>query len=96
MNRTLDNAPNRFTQRLDGVIGMLGVGTCVMFLGYSHVAADILPVFLPGDLIIIMLVERDGVFRACLADGDGQPIVEISDTLFSEEFSRSPWPVWVG
>jgi hypothetical protein len=67
---------------------MLGVGSYAMFRGYSHVVADDLPVFLPGDLIIITLAERDGVFRASLADGQGQPIADISDTLFSEEFAR--------
>ncbi|MBB5696984.1 hypothetical protein FHR19_000309 [Sphingomonas yantingensis] len=45
------------------------------------------PVFFPGDVLVVMAVEADGVFECQLADANGRPVPSVSDTIFIEELT---------
>ena len=61
------------------------VGSVLVFIGYIHQPLGGIPIFIPGDLLVIIEVEDDGVVRCCgysLMDGIAR---WRSDTLFEEE-----------
>ncbi|WP_333573830.1 hypothetical protein [Sphingomonas sp.] len=50
--------------------------------------AGVPPVFFPGDILVVMAVEADGVLACQLADANGRPVPSVSDTIFIEELAE--------
>lgn len=65
-----------------------GAGQIVGFGRYSEMKAGVPPVFFPGDILVVMAVEADGVLACQLADANGRPVPSVSDTIFIEELAE--------
>lgn len=63
------------------------VGSMVRFGTYRDGLSAVPEVFASGDMLLVLDVEEDGVVRCALADFTGQPIMDITDTLFVEELA---------
>lgn len=60
-------------------------GQRVTFKQYSHSLDGVPPVFERGQRLIVIASGKDGVLRAALCAGSGEPRLEFTDTLFEEE-----------
>ncbi len=61
------------------------VGNLLVFIGYVHQPFGGVPVFIRGDLLVIIEVEDDGVIRCCGVSLTGEIARWRSDILFAEE-----------
>ena len=61
------------------------IGELVVFKIYTHQPPGGIPVFTPGDLLVIIDVEDDGVIRCCAYSLTEGVAHWRSDTLFAEE-----------
>jgi hypothetical protein len=65
----------------------IGIGSLVRFKNYGHTLSGVPPMFSAGNMLVVIDVKADGEVRCARADYDGQPIEEITDTLFIEELA---------
>lgn len=59
----------------------------VRFGGYCEMMRGVPAVFFPGDILVVMAAEADGVLECQLADANGRSILSVSDTIFVEELA---------
>lgn len=69
----------------------LSVGCLARFHGYLDARFDVPKAFTVGNPLVVINVEPDEVARCALADLDGNPVMEVTDTLFAAELV----PIWV-
>lgn len=63
----------------------ISLGKLCRFRGYTDKHPDVPSVFSVGEPLVAINVERDGVVRCARADLDGNPVMEVTDTLFMPE-----------
>jgi hypothetical protein len=63
------------------------VGSIRRFNRYEHLLPCVPEVFSHGMPLVVIEVEPDGVVRCAIADYDGGPVHQITDTLFVEELT---------
>lgn len=66
----------------------LEVNDLVRFGNYRYRSPGVPEVFGSHDALVVIDCEPDGVLRCALADFDGLPIMQITDTLFVEELGE--------
>lgn len=66
----------------------LEVDDLVRFGNYRYRSPGVPKVFASHDALVVIDCEPDGVLRCALADFDGLPIMQITDTLFVEELGE--------
>lgn len=66
---------------------MVSISQLAVFSGYSEIKMGVPPVFFPGDILVVMAVQADGVLECQLADANGRPVPSVSDTIFVEELA---------
>lgn len=66
-------------------MAQLKIGETVWFRNYEYLQSDVPLIFDPGEPLIVIERERDGVVRCARTDCRGCADMKVTDTLFDEE-----------